>query len=171
MISTARLDLREFTQADAPYIVAQLNDPGWLRFIGERNIRNQDDARGYIDAKLLAAYARHGFGLWAMQNRDTATIVGMCGLVQRDGLDDVDLGFALLAEHRGHGYAVEAARATLAHAHAALGLARVVAITAPENERSAHLLRGIGMQLERTIALSAHGGDSLLFSSVARVQA
>jgi RimJ/RimL family protein N-acetyltransferase len=167
VLATTRLRLREFTLDDAPYIVAQLTDPMWIQHIGDRKIHGEDDARRYLEAKILGAYAAHGVGLWAMDLASTGETVGMCGLIRRTGLDDVDLGFALLPAYRGAGYASEAAQATLAHGHAVLKLARIVAITAPGNERSALLLRRIGMRYERTIHLADHGGDSLLFSSEA----
>jgi len=167
VLATPRLRLREFTLDDGDYIIEQLNDPLWKQFIGNRNIKTADDARNYLEKIPLAMYARNGFGLWAMETVHDSAVVGMCGLIKREGLEDVDIGFALLPRYRGLGYAFEAAAATLRYGHATLGLRRIVAITAPDNHASARLLAAIGMRYEQTLELPNHGGASLLFASAA----
>ena len=142
-METQRLRLRRFSESDAPLILELLNDPAWIRFIGDRNVRTLDDARGYL-RKLGDSYARHGFGLYCVERKDDGEPVGMCGLVKRETLADPDLGFAFLERHRGCGYAEEAARATLDHARGDLALARLAAIVTPANERSVALLAKLG---------------------------
>ena len=144
---TPRLRVRPFVDADAPMILELLNDPMWLRFIGDRNVRTLDDARAYI-AKLHASYERHGFGLYRVDRKSDGVALGMSGLVKRDTLANPDLGFAFLERHRGAGYAEEAARATLEHARA-LGLAKVAAVVSPGNQRSKGLLEKLGFARER----------------------
>jgi RimJ/RimL family protein N-acetyltransferase len=156
IVTTSRLALTEFTAADAPFIVQLLNDPDWIRYIGDRDIRTDDDARAYLARGPLAMYAKNGFGLWRVARRDDGTPVGMCGLIKRDTLPDVDVGFAFLPAYRGLGYAEEAAAATLALAADRYGLTRVVAIASPDNERSLRLLEKLGMTFEGP----APGGDS-----------
>lgn len=158
ILATDRLVLRRFTPDDAPFIFKLMNEPGWLRFIGDRGINSVEAARSYIDTRLIASYKQHGFGLYAVQLKDRQTLIGMCGLVKRDGLEDVDIGFALLAGYEGRGYAIEAARATLKYAHEVHTLHRIVAITSENNERSIRLLEGIGMVYEKTVRLP--GDDS-----------
>jgi RimJ/RimL family protein N-acetyltransferase len=155
---TERLRLRPFRESDAPLILELLNDPGWLRFIGDRNVRSLEDARGYL-RKLDEAYARHGFGLYRVERASDGEPLGMCGLVKRDTLDDPDLGFAFLARHRGSGYAEEAARATLRHAARDLGLGRLAAVATPDNERSARLLAKLGFARERMTAWNGNAND------------
>ena len=167
VVETPRLRLRGFVPDDAGYIIEQVNDPLWRRFVGQRDVHTAAQARAYLEQGPLAMYEKHGFGLWAAQDKATSVVIGMCGLIRRDGLDDVDIGFALLPAHRGHGYAFEAAAATLRHGHATCGLSRIVAITAPDNERSAALLAAIGMRLEGTVQLPAYAEPSLLFASEA----
>jgi len=159
-LETERLVLREFVPEDAPFVLELLHDPGWLRFIGDRGVDSLESARTYIENVPRTSYRAHGFGLMAVEKRDDGEPVGMCGLVQRDGLDHADLGFALLARHAGRGYALEAAAATLADARDRLRLARVLAITTPDNERSQRLLEQLGMRFERMVRLST-GGDPL----------
>ena len=164
VLETDRLVLRWFTSNDAAFILKLLNEPGWKQFIGDRGVNNLDDARSYIDEKLIASYQQHGFGLYAVLLKDDATLIGMCGLVKRDGLDDIDIGFALLACYEGQGYAAEAARATLNYAYEKQALGRVVAITAADNGRSIRLLKRLGMAYEGTVKLTVDGGPVELFA-------
>ena len=143
VLETKRLILCRLDADDAPFILGLVNEPGWLRFIGDRNIHDLDAARRYIEDGPQAMYRRYGYGLYGIRLKD-GTPIGMCGIVKRDGLDDVDLGFALLSRFEGRGYAREAAGATLEHASRDHGLKRMAAITTPSNERSIRLLRSIG---------------------------
>jgi [ribosomal protein S5]-alanine N-acetyltransferase len=162
--TTARLVLRDFTFDDAPFIVELLNDPGWLRFIGQRNVRSLDDARAFLRDCPMAHAARHGFALGAMQRRSDGVVVGMCGLIRRDTLPDVDVGYALLPAHRGQGYAREAAAAWVERGFQRHGLARIVAITKPDNDASARALVAIGMRFEARLRLAGAEEDSLLYA-------
>jgi len=148
---TERLQLRIPTAADADFFVRLMNDADWLRYIGDRGVLSEQDAVGYIENRLLDSFRKFGFGLWVVETRKDAAPVGICGLLKRDTLEDVDLGFAFLPEARGRGYAVESARFVLALAADGYGLKRVVAITVPENEASARVLERLGMTHERTL--------------------
>jgi RimJ/RimL family protein N-acetyltransferase len=164
VLRTERIDLRPFTAADAAFIVALVNDPQWLRFIGDRHVADEASARAWIENRLVAAYRTHGFGLWAMQRRADAELLGMCGLVQRDGLPEIDLGYALLPHHRGRGYAREAGAACLSHAAAVLGRRRVLAITDPLNERSIRVLASLGMVRDDSVLYESEGRRSAVFA-------
>jgi RimJ/RimL family protein N-acetyltransferase len=148
---TPRLRLRHVTEGDAPFILELLNDPGWLRFIGDRGVRSLEDARRYIEQGPRKMYADHGFGLFLVERKDDGTPLGLCGLIRRDTLPDVDIGFALAERFRGQNYAYEAAAATLRHAREVLKLGRIVAIAMPENTASTRLLERLGLRFERTI--------------------
>jgi [ribosomal protein S5]-alanine N-acetyltransferase len=152
-IKTKRLTLRSFSLDDAPFIHELLNDPDWIRFIGDRGIRTLDDARRQISEKYMAAYARDGFGLMLVVRNADGASVGMCGLIRRVGLDDVDIGFAFLPRYRGQGIALEAARAALAHGRDVLKLTRVVGITLPANAASISLMEKIGLTFESQVTL------------------
>lgn len=151
VLDTQRLVLRRLEPADAGFILELTNDPDWLRHIGDRGIRSLDDARRYITDGPLAMYERHGFGLYLVGLRDGGTPIGLCGLIKRDWLDDVDIGFAFLPAFRGRGYALEAAAATLEYGRATLGLHRIAAIVSPGNADSLQLLGRLGMRLERMV--------------------
>lgn len=167
-MKTARLALRPFTLDDAPFIVELLNDPGWLRFIGDRKVRTADDARRYLTHGPIAHAAKHGFALAAVALQNDAASIGMCGLIRREGLDDVDLGYALLPAYRGRGYAREAAAAWLACGFEDFGLQRIVAITSVDNAASGKVLEAIGMRFERRLRVAGHDEDSLLYAAQAR---
>ena len=153
-LTTARLRLRALGEGDADFLVALLNDPEFLRFIGDRRVRDRAQAIRYLHAGPLASYAVHGFGLCLVQRLQDDERLGICGLLRRDGLADVDLGFAFLPEHRGHGYALEAADAMLQYGLRQLQLPRVVAIVDPANERSIALLAKLCMRFEREMRLA-----------------
>jgi RimJ/RimL family protein N-acetyltransferase len=144
-LETERLTLRQLTTADTPLILAVLNDPDFLRFVGDRKVRTEEDARAYLANGPLASYLRHGFGPYAVELRPDGVPIGICGLFKRDHLPQPDVGFALLPAWRSKGYAGESARAVLADSNVRLGLSRVLAIVDPANERSVGLLKRLGL--------------------------
>jgi RimJ/RimL family protein N-acetyltransferase len=164
ILETPRLTLREFTPEDAAFTLRLLNEPSWIEFIGNKNVRTLDDAVAYIHRVPMGSYQRHGFGLYLVELKESGAPIGMCGLVKREGLEDVDIGFAFLPPYWGQGYAFEAASASLHHAKTVLGLKRIVAITAPDNVSSVKLLEKIGLKAQRTLQLPGIGGESILFS-------
>jgi len=164
VLETQRLSLRQLTFDDAPFILELVNEPGWLRFIGDKGVRNLDDARHYIRQGPMASYARLGFGLYVVSVKGDATPIGMCGLIKRDTLPDVDIGYALLQRYHGKGYAHEAAAGMIEHARGKHGLTRIVAITNPDNEASGKVLTKIGMRFETMVKLSQNDPPVKLFA-------
>ncbi len=164
VLETERLSLRLIADSDAAFILQLLNEPSFLRFIGDRGVRNLDDARAYIENGPVASYARHGFGLWLAQRREDGATIGMCGLLKRDTLDDVDIGFAYLPAYWGRGYAFEAAAAVMAHGSRALGIARIVAIVSPDNAGSIRVLEKIGLAFERKLDINGDGRETSLYA-------
>lgn len=161
---TGRLRLRRLTLDDAPFILELLNEPSWLRFIGDKGVHSLEDARGYLTRGPLDMYARHGFGLYLVELHD-GTPAGMCGVLKRDGLDHPDLGFAFVPRFWGAGYAREAAAATMAYARESLGLGRILAITSPDNERSGSLLLKIGFTDEGLVRLAPAAPEVRLYAA------
>jgi len=163
-LKTERLLIRQFTVEDAQFIVELLNQPSFIRFIGDKKVRTMEDARNYIQTGPLDNYSRYGFGQYLVQLKDPAKPIGMCGLVKRDTLDHPDLGFAFLPEAWGQGYAFEAASAVVVHARAALKLNRILAITNPDNDASIKLLNRLGFRFEHLVRLSNDASEVKLFS-------
>lgn len=163
VIETPRLVLRELNAGDAPFILQLLNEEGFVTFIGDKGVRSMADARRYIAKGPLDSYRRHGFGLYLTSLRDDDIPIGICGLVKRDTLPDVDVGFAFLAHHWGKGYGSEAAAAVLHQGRTVLGLKRIVAITAPDNHGCMAVLEKIGLRLERRIRLVDEGPELNLY--------
>jgi RimJ/RimL family protein N-acetyltransferase len=164
VIQTERLLLRHLDLSDDAFILELLNEPAFLQFIGDKGVRTLGDAREYMLKGPIDSYGRHGFGLYATCLLD-GTPAGICGLVKRDGLTDVDVGFAFLSRHCSKGYATESAAAVLVHARQVLQLQRIVAITSPENSGSIAVLEKIGLKFERTISLAQHSPELKLFAS------
>lgn len=153
VLQTQRLQLRWLEVQDAPFVLELQSEPDWKRYIGDRGVDSLPTALDYIQAVRANSYLRHGFGLYAMQRLADAATVGLCGLIKRDALEHVDLGFALLARYTGAGLAAEAAAATLDYARDRLGLRRIAAIAQPDNARSIRLLERLGMRLEGQMLL------------------
>ena len=153
ILTTERLTIRLLTPADAPFILELVNQPSWLRNIGDRNVHSLDEAVGYLEKGPMASYARHGFGLWCVERTADRTPVGICGILKRDYLDDPDIGFAFLERHQGLGYGKEAAAGTLTYAHEALGLTRIAAVIDPANAGSIRIVERLGMHYVRPILM------------------
>jgi RimJ/RimL family protein N-acetyltransferase len=163
VVETERLALREFTADDADFVLRIVNEPSFLRYIGDRGVRNLDDARKYIADGPVAGYARDGHGLMRVDRKSDGAVLGMCGLLKRDALPEPDIGFTFLPEFWSQGYALESARAVLSHARGTLRIGRILAITTRDNGPSMRLLDKLGFRFERMIAL---GNEELrLFAS------
>ena len=168
MIETNRLTLRQLTPDDAEFILKLFNEPSWLRFIGDKGVKTVEDARSYILNGPVEMYSRLGFGLYLVELKEGLSI-GMCGLIKRDALEDVDIGFAFLPEYWGKGYAYEAADAVMSYAASVLNLKRIVAITSVDNDSSAKLLEKLGFSFERMIKLSPESPEIKLFGTATSV--
>jgi ribosomal-protein-alanine N-acetyltransferase len=141
-----------------------LNDPAFVANVGDRGVRTDSDAAGYMRDRLIPSYTRHGFGMWVVELRSTGDIIGNCGLLKRDTLDGVDIGFAFLERYRGYGYALEAALATLEFGWDTAQLDRVLAIVAPHNTRSIALLTKLGLKFEKMIRLTLDSPEIELYA-------
>ena len=173
VLETERLRLYEFAEGspgDAAFVFKLLNEPSFLRNIGDRGVHSLDDAYAYLAKGPVASYRKFGFGLYRLQTKATADTVGMCGLVKRDSLDDADLGYALLPEFCAQGFASEAAAAVLAHARSALGLVRIVAIVDPLNQSSIRVLEKLGFTFEKKLCLPHDDTELMLFASDASIR-
>ena len=159
VLETDRLILRRLTAEDAEFILELLNEPSFLRFIGDKGVRTLDEAREYIAKGPADSYERFGFGLYLAELKDAGVPIGISGLVKRDSLEDVDIGFAFLPGFWGHGYALESAAAVMGYAKDTLGLTRLVAVTSPDNHASIKLLEKLGLGFERLVRLSDDGPE------------
>lgn len=163
ILETARLRLRRFTLNDGEFIITLLNSAGWLRFIGDRNVRTLEEARQYLENGPLKSYRTNGYGLSLVEKKDDGQAIGMCGLLKRDTLDSPDIGFAFLPDFNGKGYAFEITEATLTQAREKLGLPEIAAITSPDNLRSIRLLEKVGLTYQKKISFA--GNEMLLYSN------
>jgi ribosomal-protein-alanine N-acetyltransferase len=164
VLETERLVLREVVEDDAAFMLELLNSPGFLENIGDRGVRDEDQARAFIEQRMRASYRDNGFGLWAAVQKSDNTPVGLAGLVKREGLETPDVGYAFLQIVWGRGYAQEAAAAVLAHARGPLGIPKLAAITSPENFASMAVLRKIGFTFHGMIELPGIERESTYFT-------
>lgn len=160
-LETPRLRLRELqTGRDEAFVLKLLNEEGFLKNIGDRGVRDLESARRYIIDGPGASYAANGFGLWCVESKTTGEPVGISGLIRRDVLEHVDIGYAFLAQVSGQGMATEAGQAVMAYGREALGLKTIVAITTPDNDASGRVLEKLGLAFEGMIKLPTHDTES-----------
>ena len=163
VLETERLRLRRMQRSDASLMIELLNDPAFIRFVADRGVRTEAQAVDYIEEKILPSYDKFGFGFYAVEKKDDGEPVGICGLIKRDSLDDVDVGFSFRRSFWGRGYATEAATAVMEFGKREYGLSRVVALVAGNNSSSIGVLKKLGLRFEKTIELPGYSSASDLY--------
>lgn len=164
ILETERLRLREFNLNDTAFIIELLNSPGWLQFIGDRNVKTHEQAVQYLQNGPLKSYAENKYGLSMVETKEGQKPIGMCGIINRATLDNPDIGFAFLPEYIGRGYGYEIASATLLHAKEKLHLSKIVAITLPNNKNSIGLLEKLGFTFTKPFSYADSKEELLLYS-------
>ena len=164
VLETDRLQLRRVELDDAAFLLDLLNQPSFLHFIGDKGLRTLDDARDYILTGPLASYERFGFGMYLTVLKEERIPIGICGLLKRDSLEDVDVGYAFLPQFWSKGYAFESASAVMAYARNVLGIDRIVAVVSPDNGASIHILEKLGLRFETMIRLLEDSPEIKLFT-------
>ena len=165
VLETERLVLREMDPgSDATLMLELLNEPAFIRYVADRGVRTTQDASRYITEKILPSYEKFRFGFYVMELKETSEAIGICGLVKRDFLETVDIGFSTAARYWGRGYTFEAASALITWARRVHGLTRIAGIAHPDNEASTNLLQKLGLRFERMISLPGTGAENKLFS-------
>ena len=162
---TNRLLISKITLNDAPFFLELANTPNWLKYIGDRNLKTVKDAKDYLRKGTLKSYKDHGFGFYKLILKEkNNTLIGVCGLIKREQLEDVDIGFALLPEHESIGFGYEASVAVLRLAKERFSLKKLVAITLPINKNSINLLEKLGFIYEKKVNPFEDGKELLLFA-------
>ncbi len=164
ILETERLLLRHLSSDDAVFMLELMNEPSYIQNIGDRRIRTLEGAKVYITKGPMVSYATNGFGLDLVSLKETGESIGICGLIKRETLEDVDIGYAFLPKFWLKGYAVESALAVKQFARDVVGLKRIVGITNPDNIGSIRVLEKIGMKFEKMVKLSEDDIELKLFS-------
>lgn len=163
VLQTARLSLRRLTLDDAGLMLAIWNDPAFIRNVSDRGIRTIAEARQAMTEGPLKLYEDFGYGPYRVSIADSDMPIGICGIFRREGLDDPDIGYALLPDHYARGFAHEAAVAVVDHARNDLGIRRLVAVVSPDNTRSIRLLGKLGLEFEKMVRLPGDDYDVSLY--------
>ena len=164
LLSTKRLVIQRVTLGDAPFLLELMNDKDWIQNIGDRGIRSVKEAEEYITSKFLKSYAEDKIGFYGIVLKETGEMIGTAGLIDRDGLDHVDIGYGFLPAYRGKGYALEATKAIYDYGYDQLGLDKIVAIVNSDNTDSIKLLKKLGLRFEKMVRLPDEEQDIKLFS-------
>lgn len=164
ILQTKRLYLKELNLNDGAFFMELVNSSGWLKFIGDRNIHSIEDAKKYMQEKLISSYAENGFGFYKMVLKKEGTLIGICGLIKRPHLEHVDIGFAILPKYERKGYTYEASEGVMHYAQSTLGLKTILGIVSKENHGSKRVLEKIGL---KCIGTTDYEGDEgvLLYSN------
>ncbi len=165
IFETDRLILREIVETDAEFILDLLNQPSFIKYIGDRNVRTIAQSSEFIESRFRESYKQFGYGLWAVELKETGEAIGICGFVKRDSLPEADIGFALLPQFERKGYAFESAAAMLLYGEEKLNFKRVLAITSKDNFASGGLLEKLGFAFERFIKMTDDGEEIKIFST------
>ena len=163
IISTSRLELLEICEADAAFILELFNTPSWLKFIGDRNLRTEEDAKKYIINRLMPSYKIFGFGFYLTKLKEENVPIGICGIVKRDFLEHVDIGFAFLPQYEGKGYGYESAAGVVNYALTTLGIETLAGIANSDNKSSIALLEKLGFRFKKMILLPNETEEIMLF--------
>ncbi|WP_395802553.1 GNAT family N-acetyltransferase [Daejeonella sp.] len=166
ILETERLALRELNENDASFILELLNTDGWLKYIGDRNVKSEDQASDYLMNGPIKSYKDNGYGLYLVELKSEKIPIGMCGIIKRDNLELPDIGYAFLPMYYGLGYAFEAAKQTLNYAEFNLNLNKILAITNPDNFSSIKLLEKLGFAFQKFIKAPHDGAELRLFSKI-----
>lgn len=164
-LHTQRLKLERLQERDAGLMLAIWNDPDFIRFVGDRGIRTEQEALKALQDGALKQWSELGYGAYRIEKQGDTEALGICGLFKRENLDDPDIGYGFLPDHCGSGYAFEAACAVRDHARDVMGLRRICAIVSADNVRSIHLLEKLGMSQSGTVRMPGEDEDLLLFTS------
>jgi RimJ/RimL family protein N-acetyltransferase len=165
ILETNRLILRHLTTDDTAFIIELLNEPSFIQNIGDRNVRTEEDALRYILNGPIESYDKNGFGLFMVELKDSSVSIGMCGLLKRDNLPDVDIGFAFLPKYWMKGYAFESASSVLKYAKETIGLKRILGIVNPNNAASIRVLEKLGLKYESMVKMPQDNFEIKLFSA------
>ncbi len=162
---TERLTITKLSTDEVSFFFELVNDPDWKKFIGDRNINTLQDAKDYLKERMLPNYSSKGFGFYKVSLKCDGTTIGISGLVDREGLEHIDVGFAFLPNGRGKGYAYESTKAVLEYAKDVLKLDQIVAISNSDNHKSHKLLKRLGLRFEKMIVLPNESEEICLFST------
>ncbi len=164
VLETQRLLLRRVTLDDADLMLSIWNDPAFVRYVGDRGVRTIEQAKTALTEGVLRLFERYGYGPFCVVRKTDGMRIGICGLFRREVLDDPDIGFALLPQYCGSGFAGEAARAVVAHARDDLGIDMLTAIVSPDNAPSVGLIGKLGFSFDRGITMPGEEQEISLYS-------
>lgn len=163
ILSTSRLELLETSETDAPFILELFNTPSWLKYIGDRNLHTEEDAKNYIINRLIPGYKLFGFGFYLTRLKENNVPIGICGIVKRDSLEHPDIGFAFLPQYERMGFGFESASAVMKYAQTKLGIKTIAGITDPDNKSSIALLEKLGLKFNKMILVPGETKEIMLF--------
>lgn len=151
-ITTERLYLRPATIKDVAHVRALCQSEPFIEYIGRRAVDTDEEAKKYIQEKMVDHYLQHGYGNYLVFNKLTGEFIGSASLFNRPEVEGVDIGYAVLPEHFRKGYAYEAAQALMEYARDTLKMQFLTAYTSYKNEASQKLLEKLGLHFVKEVS-------------------
>ncbi len=164
IVETQRLLIRELTIDDAEFIFRLVNEPSFLKNIGDKGVRNLEDARQFILDGPWASHRERGYGQFLVELKEGGEPIGVCGLLFRESLNVSDIGCAYLPQYWRRGFAYEAACAVMEYGRTTLGIDRIVGLTSEKNLASIKALEKLGMSFEKMVKMSENDPGTALYS-------
>jgi len=156
--------MRRITLDDADVMLAIWNDPAFVQYVGDRGVRTIEQAQQVLGESVLTLYETYGYGPYCMIRKADVQRIGICGLFRREHLEHPDIGFAVLPEFCGAGFALEAASAVVEHARVDLDIRTLTAIVSPKNTTSIGLIEKLGLSLVGGITMPGEREEVRLYS-------
>ena len=166
LMETERLRLRPVTVDDTALMLAVWNDPAFIENVSDRGIRTVEQARDAIKTGAQKLFEDYGYGPYCMSLKPNGTMIGICGIFKRENIEDPDIGFGVLPDYCGKGYAGEAAAAVVDYARNTLRIGVLTAIVSPKNAPSIGLIKKLGLTFERMITMPGDNDAICLYSRV-----
>ncbi len=160
---TDRLVLKPTSEEDAGFILELLNSPKWLEYIGDRNVHTTEDAIQYIKNRISPQFEKLGFSNYTLIRKSDGLKIGSCGLYDREGVEGIDIGFALLPAFEGLGYGFESASKVLEIGRTKFNIDSFSAITTKNNLASQRLIEKLGLRYIKTIRIPNDEEELLLY--------
>lgn len=145
-LESKRLLIRDTFVSDAPFYFELFNDPDWIKFISDKNLKSVEETEVYLKDILFKNSKTGGLGFFTVILKETGEPIGTSTALQREKLDYIDIGYGFLPKGRGKGYAIEATKLIIQYVREKFNQKKVYAFTVPENEKSQNLLKKLNFK-------------------------
>lgn len=145
-LESERLVIRDAKVEDAPFYFEMFNDPDWIKYINDKELRSIAATEVYLEDILKKNEKLNGLGFFTVIVKETQESIGISSALQRESMEYIDVGYGLLPKGRGKGYAKEATKLIMEYIRNTFKQEKVCAFTLPKNKNSRKLLERLGFE-------------------------